>query len=81
MSVPVAATSVPSDAQRTLHAGDGVAAEPDGAVLELDGDLTVTTKAAALSGRVRARLQHAVPTNERRHAPVALPHTGSSGMP
>src|SRR5262245_19578854 len=60
-----------SDLQRTLHARDGVAAEPDRAAVELHGDPAVTAEAAALSGDIRLCLQHAVPAHERRHAPVA----------
>src|SRR5262245_65952259 len=60
-----------SDLQRAVHAGDGVASEPDGAAVELDGDPAVAAEAAALSGDIRLGFQHAVPAHERGHAPVA----------
>src|SRR6266508_3892871 len=73
--------SRPSGLQRTLHAGDSVATEPDRAGVELDGDLTVTAEAPALTGDIRVSLQHAVPAHERRHAPVAAPAHRVLGNP
>src|SRR5713226_7365753 len=70
-----------SGLERTLHAGDSVATEPDRAGVELDGDLTVTAEALALTGDIRVSLQHAVPTHKRRHTPVAAPAHGILGNP
>src|SRR5258707_2602852 len=70
-----------SRVERTLHAGDSVATEPDRAGVELDGDLTVTAEALALTGDIRVSLQHAVPAHKRRHTPVAAPAHGILGNP
>jgi hypothetical protein len=42
----------PSDFQRALDAGYGMTAEPDRAVLELDGHQTITPEATPLTGNI-----------------------------
>src|SRR5436190_1113363 len=60
-----------SGLEQTLNAGHGVTAEPDRAVVELDRDPAVTAEAPTLTGDIRARLQHIIPTHERGDTPVA----------